>query len=1403
MRFVSLLFGCVLATFLSQDVLAEAAMQFGFAKVNVTPTEPVRLSGYGNRDKPFEGIDEQLHARVMAMRQGPGKIHLLVAVDTIGIPATLGREIHSQIEKKYGVARAQFALCGTHSHTAPHLDLVNMINLYAAPMNKEEQAATHRYGEFLTAAIVEAAGQAINDLQPGKLFNAEGTAKFAMNRRIIKDGISAGMAPNPNGLVDHSVPVLKITDESGKKLRGLVFNYACHCTTFTGEHNRVNGDWAGYATKYLEEAHPEAIALCTIGCGADANPERATGRDLKVAQSQGKELANEVNRLQSQSMKPITAKVQSTFSYAGLPVDRPSISEFKEKLGDRVPQVRRHAERMIATFEERGRLPESYPMPVQMWRFGNQLTMIFLGGEVCVEYALRAKEEIPQGAVWVTAYANDVFGYVAPESMQTEGGYEVDYSMVFYNQPGRWASGTEEIIFNELHQLYNNSVPASPLTAEEAIDSITVPEGFAVEIVAAEPLIVDPVNFSVGADGRLWVVEMSDYPRGANDDGKPGGRVKVLTDDDHDGRYDRAETFLDGLTFPTGVLPWRDGALVSCVPDIFFAKDTDGDGQADHREVLFTDFSPANPQHQMSGFTRGLDNWLYVTCGDDHGTIRSVRTGKELKIGRRDIRFKPDTGEVEVVSGHSQYGRCRDDWNRWFGNTNGQPLLHYVLEDHYLARNSFVPAPSPKVAMTDPPVAPPVYPTSRTINRFNDLFDANRFTSACSPTIFRDSSLGNDMQGAAFICEPVHNLVSRLMLEPSGVTFAGSRHAAEQSSEFFSSSDPWCRPARLATGPDGALWVADMYRMVIEHPEWIPTGWQAKINLYAGNDRGRIFRVVRKDKKRSPVPDLTKFSTAELVAQLGSDNGWQRDIAQELLVQRNDAASIALLNSTAANDPSPLARLHALATLDGLGKISSKILSAALNDSHPHVVVKAILLTEPLLADQPELENRLLKLTSHTDPFVRLQLALTLGELKNPQAGRALLLLAVENLDDTWLRAAVMSSASNYADEMLSAIFQDTKTIESRGQLLQDLIATSLGQEVSSGAATIVQSIAASSTDGQVKDWQLTALASCISALAKRNISWDVASGENPKLAEAAQPLLQAARQSAQAEATPLKRRLAGLALLGNEPKQLDPDLKLLESLLTPRQPPELQRQAVRILARIRPNDLVDRLLADWSGRGPLLQSEIVSVLLTRTQWVQALLQSLTDGTVSPTDLTPAFRWRLLGHPVPPIRAAALEIFGDNSSAREEIVAQYKPAESLTGNPENGAKLFTKNCATCHSHANIGTDVGPKLAALQDKSAAFLTTAILDPNRAIDGKYYSYSVVTQEGLMHTGLIAAETANSIELVDPQGKKHTILRIDIDELASSGVSFMPEGLEKELSLQDLADVMAFLRDEPVSK
>jgi putative membrane-bound dehydrogenase-like protein len=418
-----------------------------------------------------------------------------------------------------------------------------------------------------------------------------------------------------------------------------------------------------------------------------------------------------------------------------------------------------------------------------------------------------------------------------------------------------------------------------------ALQSMRVAPGFKIELAAAEPLVKDPIAFEWGADGKLWVVEMGDYPLGVDGKGKFGGVVRFLEDTDGDFHYDKQTTFLEGLGFPTGVMPWRGGVLVACAPDIFYAEDTDGNGKADHREVLYTGFVEGNQQHRLNGFELGLDGWIYGANGDSGGVVRSLKTGKRTPINGRDFRFRPDTGEFEAESGQTQYGRHRDDWGRWFGNNNPNWAWHYVLASKDLARNPSFVSPDPRQTL-EPETR--CYPESRTVMRFNDLNMANHVTSANSPTPYRDELFGPWFATTLFVSEPVHNLVHRIVLEPDGVTFRGRRGANEAHREFLASSDNWFRPTMLKTGPDGALWIADMYRYVIEHPEWIPDDWEKRLDLRAGSAEGRIYRVYPVDQRPRPIPRLLGLDTAGLVTALDSPSGWQRDTAQRLLLHHSD-----------------------------------------------------------------------------------------------------------------------------------------------------------------------------------------------------------------------------------------------------------------------------------------------------------------------------------------------------------------------------------------------------------------------------------------------------------------------------------------------------------------------------------
>ena len=378
---------------------------------------------------------------------------------------------------------------------------------------------------------------------------------------MIADGKWKGIGVQAEAPVDHSVPLLRIEDGEGR-VRGMVFNYACHCTTLST--NRINGDWAGYATTTLEAQYPGAVALCTIGCGADQNPNPRGTNEL--AMLHGRAMAKEVARLVGEAEKKIDQPVVARYDVAAASFDLPTIEEIRARKEVASPQARRHAQIMESIYKDEGRLPATYPIPIQSWQFGDQLTMVFIGGEVVVDYALRLKRELGDENLWVSSYCNDVMGYVCSERMRAEGGYEYDGSAIYYGLPGPWATGTEDLLIEKIKKMLASSGRPKPLSPEEALQSFHLSPGFEIQLVAAEPLVRDPINIAFGPDGRLWVVEMGDYPEGIDgtgnqspgepDSGLQGGRIKVLTDSDGDGRYDVAETFLEGLEFPTGVFPY-------------------------------------------------------------------------------------------------------------------------------------------------------------------------------------------------------------------------------------------------------------------------------------------------------------------------------------------------------------------------------------------------------------------------------------------------------------------------------------------------------------------------------------------------------------------------------------------------------------------------------------------------------------------------------------------------------------------------------------------------------------------------------------------------------------------------------------------------------------------------------
>jgi putative membrane-bound dehydrogenase-like protein len=1384
---------CILLV-ISQAEADEPLVDVGVAKRDITPDYPIRLSGYGNRRTESDGVAQRLWAKALAVGSDADGPAVLVTVDNCGVPDGLTEEIARRLKQRGGIARERFALAFSHTHTGPCLTGA-IPYLFSTDIPEAHQEHIDRYTKELTDALEGVALEALAARRPGRLAWAQGKATFAANRRTS------------GGPVEHDLPLLRVTDPDGT-LRAVLVSYACHCTTLGGDFNQICGDWAGYAQEHIEREHPDAVALVAIGCGADANPQPRTGLDL--AERHGEEIAREVQRLLAGDFTPVSPKLTCRFQRVELPYqDLPTPDQWRERAAQGGP-VGYHAAKMLERLERGEKLPTQLSYPVQVWAFGDDLAMVFLGGEVVVDYSLRLKDEYDGSRLWVNSYSNAAPCYVPSRRVLREGGYEAGGSDVYYGKTAPFTPAVEDLIVGTVHKLlprafYSDEKKAEfplPKSPEESLASIRVAEGMQIELVAAEPLIVDPVAIDFGPDGKLWVVEMYDYPEGLDGDYQPGGRVKYLEDLDGDGKYEKATLFLDGLPFPTGVMAWRNGALICAAPDILYAEDTDGDGKADVRKPLYTAFDTSNYQTRVNGLTYGLDNWVHGSPGLLECTVRSNLTGETVRLGPRSFRIRPDTGEIEATSGQTQHGRVRDDWGNWFGNHNSALAYHYPLPDRYLRRSPYVTGPSPAIHIAQFPEWNRVYPISRTLQRFNDPEAANRVTSACSPEIYRDELLGKEFSGDAFVCEAVHNLVTRLKVESNGVTFTGRRAAGEDESEFLASTDNWSRFVQVRTGPDGALWVADMYRFVIEHPRWISAERLAQLDVRSGADRGRIYRIYPRGVQPRTIPRMDTMSDEELAAALDSPNGWQRDMSQRLLVERQAKDAVELLRKMVMTSGRATARLQALCTLDGLGGLDGKLLLAVMRDEHPGVRRHAARLSEPFLKTDSALRAAVFGLADDADAAVRLQVACSAGESPSVDAGPVLAQIALRDVADPYIVAAALSSADRESlGAMISAVLDGGVASGQRLELLDRLIdlAVPLGQ--TEGLAAVLQTVT-KPREGRFTEWQLTTLARVLEALARhketlRNLA-ESGGSRGAAAVGAADEVFRYAQKQATDTKLPVPQRVVAVALLGRETQRRKADVGLLRDLLAPQEPAEVQSAAVVALSRMPEVYTAEVLLGGWRSYTPALRSQVLQTLLERDAWVPVLLDRIEKKEVLPGDIVTAQRQRLTDHRDAEIRKRAAALLASNTNVdRSALVEEYLAVAQGGGDMKRGADLFADKCAACHKVGIVGQPVGADLAALTDKSPSVIVTAVMDPNRAVEPKYLSYTVVTTQGLVYTGMLAGESGASITLVDQEGKQHTILRSEIEELESTGKSVMPEGFEKDLAPKDLADVIAFLR------
>ncbi len=929
------------------------------------------------------------------------------------------------------------------------------------------------------------------------------------------------------------------------------------------------------------------------------------------------------------------------------------------------------------------------------------------------------------------------------------------------------------------------SKPLSPAEAQQAF--VLADSSLKIELAAAEPDVIDPVAIRFDEDGRMWVVQMSDYPLGNPEKGgKPLSKIRILEDKDGDGRFESATTFAEKLLFVTGLQPWKGGVFVTLSGRLAYMKDTDGDGKADVDETWFEGFAELNTQLRANHPRLALDNWIYVANGLRGGTVVNKKLGetKPINISGMDFRFHPITGACEAVSGNGQFGLCFDDWGNRFNCSNRNPVRHVVIEDRYLKANPNVTVPATVNDVAAFGEQSRIFPISRAWTTSN--LHAGQFTAACGVYIYRGDLLPAEFKGNAFTCDPTGNLIHREIMQPAGPTFTSK--PAYDGKEFLASPDEWFRPVNMELGPDGALYVVDMYRCVIEHPDFVPDELKKRPDLRLGDDKGRIWRIVPKvvpSRREGQItrtkPGLSKLSSDEVIPLLEHPNAWQRETAQRLILERQEKRLVSALQVFAKKSKQSQGRARAIWALAGLSLAQADDLMARLLDPEATVRRQALLVAESYSMKVIE-SDAAVSLLLDENSIVRFQarLSAALGNAIQNQHLREQELAAISaDADDAWLRRSILFRLKYEQPIQLQYMWMreqhdDPKQLSSgRVQLLEEASQLSPPDKVATlGWQALVQKGGTAVGLAILRGWMRSQKPTGV-------------------VFPNATTLLELIADSK----ISVGDRTTAIALLGYAP---DASANLL-AYMRKDQSQAIRLAAITALARLSGSNQWPALLEGFSSDTPPIRRAIIDGLLANTDRTKLLLDAVEAGNIKPSEIdTPQVK-RLMDSRDAAIKSRAAKLFAAAMPAdRAKALADYQPVLAMKGDAAKGQVVFEKNCAACHRINGIGVNVAPDISDSRTKKFEQILADILQPNRAIDNNYVGYTVRQLDGTVLTGILSAETATSITLKQQGGKEAVIPRSEIDELKSNGQSLMPEGLERQIPQADMADLLSFIKN-----
>ncbi|MGB5356717.1 MAG: PVC-type heme-binding CxxCH protein [Eudoraea sp.] len=961
-----------------------------------------------------------------------------------------------------------------------------------------------------------------------------------------------------------------------------------------------------------------------------------------------------------------------------------------------------------------------------------------------------------------------------------------------------------------------------------SINQFLLHPDFKIDLVASEPLVFDPVELQFSPSGEAFVLEMPGYPlRDAM------SRIIHLKDNDRDGIFDERSVYAEDLGVASSFMFYKGGFLVAAPPHLLWIMDEDSDGIAEKRVVLMDGFSDENLQHNFNGLTYGLDNWIYAANGGNSGAPFFISKPNEvIPLRGGDLRFSLQDKILERVGESSGGFKITfDSWGRLYETHNLEHVSQLVFEDRYFTDIPATPSHAlVNISDHEENGLSRIYPIGEQDSRVNHPEQSGYFSGACGITYYGGGIFPGAMDNSLLVADCVLNLVHMDQLDQELSVSKALRN--REKVEFLASSDRSFRPVNMSIGPNGALYVLDMHREVIEHPEWIPDEIEETLDLNAGKEKGRIYRITPKTYNYEAPFNLEKYDIQDLVSALGDKNQWIRRSAQQLLVTSNSVDSKSLLEKQ-LTDSNPLARLHSLWTLQGLDLLEDEYLRMALNDDQAGVVESAIKIIEKRLPNSSEYVDLLIQKVGVSDQRVKLQLTLTLSTLKKEEYRRVMNTLAKTYTEilknetlDTWNMQAIAFVLKPQAFDIIkNQLAVQTRELKQQEIEILKLLIKVVGKDnTSSEISDVLEGINLSALNKKDKAILIGSLSegyafrnspilkkaeklilvrSLNSLEANNDIDIIKSCGElrlalGVEASEKVNGYLPIARKNILENNGSLEEQLSQLQLIGLSDFEFRS--ALLYELLDSRKPLALQRESLLQLWNSNEEEVGPRLLELWPTLGPEARRHATDILLYKSFNHDPLLTAMENGKVNLGEFNLDLERRrvLLFSEDSRISKRAEVLFSDGGIVqRKEAIEEMLPVLQMNGNISNGKSVFQNQCASCHIYDAIGNEVGPVLTEISRKSKESLLYEILDPNAAVDTKYLNYKVVTKDGNIYFGLVGSETDTDLTLAITGGNYVNINKANIDSFTSTGKSLMPEGLESAMDKQEMADLLAYLQ------